>query len=279
MFVASDVNAFGHPIYERLRHAIWTARNVAGWTHDVYVINVGLTPAQADALRREDVRVQNVLHDNGNPPLYPLRQKFMYKIWADRFVPLADPIIVADCDLEFREAGVLEDLAAIARGGHIFIVEEVYRWLSNLNVTIELKAADREKSAYVFETIGSLHEHAILNAGLFGGPRDLFRRVMHWVRLIIPGLLDVYHWFWEQMALSHVLRQEEFRQRVAVLPTEYNWITHWGANPRAKILHFSGEALAELRLPMPAEFLGVEPQISQIAPMKSAVGGGLAIRA
>lgn len=257
-FVASDVNAFGHPIYERLRHAIFTARTVCRWPHDVYVINVGLTQDQADALRRADVRVVNVLHDAGNPPRYPLRQKFMYKAWADAFVPLADPLIVADCDLEFREPGVLEELVRVAAGGWVFIVEELYRWRSNLNVFLELRAADCEKAACVFDTVGSLHDLPILNAGLFGGPRALLRRVLHWVRLIIPGLLDTYHWFWEQLALSHVLAQPEFSERVAKLPTEYNWITHWGVNAAAKVLHFSGEALAEARLPMPEEYLRAE---------------------
>lgn len=283
-FVASDVNAFGHPIYERLRYAIWTARFIGNWDElggEIYVLNVGLSEAQCRALRREDVRVVNVLHDGAadhRARRYPLDgkdgragQKFMYKLLCDQFVP-ADPLIVCDCDLEFRDPHVLEELLALARD-RFFIVQERFRWRSNLNLQIELKNAGADKSALVLDEVlpiiaGRL---PILNAGLFGGPRGLaqsgalhygeyglFDRVMSRSRIVAAALLDVLHWFWEQAALCVVCRWPELAGSVAELPTEYNWLTHWGMNKKAKILHFSGEELAEeFRTKIPESYLAV----------------------
>lgn len=239
--------------WERVRRLVHCIREVQRSDVELYCINIGLSDAQAEALRLARVCPVKVIQ--GSRDAVPMRQPFLWKIFAHRFVPLAHPLIVCDTDIEFRAAGVLEELLRLA-ADRCFVAEEVFGWCSNLNVKFELGQIGLEKLAFLEPIWELLADGKILNAGLFGGPRPQVDAWMDHAMMLAGATLDVFHWFWEQIGLTVTAKMGA--HDVAVLPTEYNWITSWGRNPKARIYHFSGETLAnELRLPLPPAYLHV----------------------
>lgn len=247
--------------WQRLRHLIYSIRETSRCTADIYVLNIGLTPAQEQCLRLADLRVVRV--SRAERDAIPMPAPFMWKCFADRLCPKADPLIVCDADIEFRDPAVLAELFEVAKT-RIFIAEEIYGWVSNVNVTYELKGIHAVKQAFIDSQAHLLQDYPIVNAGLFGGPRGIFDQFMTLARMISAGILDVYHWFWEQIAFSLLVRMGLFP--VEILSTEHNWITHWGTNPKARIYHFSGGMPgclgSELRRVIPRGYLYVKPEPS-----------------
>jgi hypothetical protein len=253
--------------YQRLRHLIHSIRETQGLNPEIYVINVGLNDAQVEALVVANIRPVKVIR--GTPDETPMPQLFMYKAFADLYCPSADPLIVCDNDLEFRAPGALAELFERAKRG-MFICEEIYGWASNLSVHIECMNADPVARAFIQPQAHLLLQGPIVNAGLFGGPRNQMVRFLQTARLLIPGGLKVWHWFWEQVAFNWIVKLDLVP--VKVLPTEMNWITHWGENPNAKVWHFSGGTPGfrgeSLRVPLPDGYLDDHryDQIPWVAP-------------
>jgi hypothetical protein len=250
VFVASGDGGDFLNTWERLRRAIWSARKVCAWPHDIVVLDVGLNDLQRDALRAENICV--FCCEPWNQPI--LATKWMFKIWADRWV-MNDPVIVADADLEFRDERVLDELLDICRQGRFFIVEERARWNAAMAPFAELDRAGREAALYAVETFGPMLRRPVLNAGLFGGPRPLFDDVLDLCRAIAPSLQVVYRWFWEQLALSYWCRHKLLAERVEILPTEYNWLTAHGVNPQARVLHHHADIGNDVRAEFPDDFM------------------------
>ena len=260
--------------YERLRHCIYSIRERQGLGPDaleIYVLDIGLTPGQLVTLRLANVRVIQV-KPACEKGAVQFPAKFMYKVFADRYVPKADPLIVCDNDIEFQAPGVLAELIEIARR-RLFIAEEVYGWLSNVNVQYEVDKLDPVARILLGADDALIKRHAILNAGLWGGPRRLdgdgpgpLDQFLALARIVAAGGLHVYSWYWEQIAFCQILRLGLFD--VQVLSTEHNWITHWGDNPHARIRHFCGEGLGylgkRLRLKMPAGYLKVREAVTRV---------------
>ena len=259
--------------YDRLRHCIHSVRERQKLGPDqleIYVLDIGLTPGQLVTLRLADVRVIQV-KPACEAGAVPMPAKFMYKLFADRFVPKADPLIVCDNDIEFQDPGVLAELIDIARS-RLFICEEVYGWLSNVNVQYHVQQQDAVASLLLGTDDHLLKRHPILNAGLWGGPRGGGDRLgaldqfLALARLVTAGGLRVYSWYWEQIAFCQILRLGVFD--LQILSTEHNWITHWGDNPKARIRHFCGEGLGylgkKLRISMPAGYLKVPEPVNRV---------------
>lgn len=247
--------------WQRVRHLVHCVRQRQRCDQvELYCVDIGLSAGQSLTLRAAGVRCVKTIR--GTPDELKLRQPFMHKAFADLYVPLADPLIVVDTDMDFRADGVLEELVALARR-KLFIAEEVYGWVSNLNVKFELddhaRVHSAERRAYLDPQAHLLTRGPIYNAGLFGGPRAELDKFMMLAREMIAGTLDVYHWFWEQVAFSKIVSMGLFD--VEVLSTEHNWITSWGDNPEAKILHFSGDLSCThpQRIPIPDDYL-LEPR-------------------
>lgn len=271
------VSDAGH--WQRLRHFIWSVRQVQKSSVDIYVLDIGLNDQQKMKLREADVRVIQVMRNCDDAIRMPAA--FMWKVFADRLVPKADPLIVCDDDLEFREPGVLDELIERA-ARRLIICEEVYGWVSNVNVRFELKGIGHVKQALLQTDGHYLADYPIVNAGLFGGPRGRpewggtlpaggsIDQFLSLVRPIAGAALDVFHWYWEQLAMCQVVRLGIFD--VDILPTEFNWIPHWGHNPRAKVYHFCGPfpgvAGKELRAKVPPKFLHVAPPPSMVRTIK-----------
>lgn len=246
--------------YPRVRRLVHCIRERQCCSAELYCVDIGLAGEQVEALRVASVRVVKTIR--GTPDELKLRQPFMHKAFADLYCPLNDPLIICDTDLDFRADGVLAALIELA-GRKLFIAEEIYGWVSNLNVKFELddhaRVHSAERRAYLDPQAHLLQRGPIYNAGLFGGPRRELERFMMLAREMIAGTLDVYHWFWEQVAFSKIVAMGLFD--VEVLRTEDNWITSWGDNPAARVLHFSGDLLCEhpLRLKIPDEYLRADP--------------------
>lgn len=251
VFVASDVHSM-HPdqrVYQDyLRYAIHSVREVCKWSGRIVVLDCGLRAAQADALGAAGVRTVRV-----NQELLP--QPYMWKIYAEKLVTTADPLIVVDADMEFRAPLVIEELLGIARE-KVFAVEEVSTWHASPHMLAELGQCRGDMVLAAMEMAETLADRPVINAGLFGGPRRLLCGVLRNCRILSIGLQQVFSWFWEQLALSYWLRQPCYRQDVALLDARhYNWLTAWGVNPQAKVLHFHRNLGADQRAAMPDDYL------------------------
>lgn len=248
--------------WQRVRHLIWSIREQQGVSREaaeLVCVDIGLDPRQHARLQEAGVRCVKTIR--GTPDAMKMPQPFMHKAFADLYWPLGDPLIVCDTDLEFRAPGVLAELLELARR-KLFIAEEVFGWVSNLNVRFELDDHSRVHGPLARTFLApqaDLLEGPIYNAGLFGGPRGAFDQFMRLGREMMAGTFGVYHWFWEQAAYSKIVRMGLFD--VEILTTEHNWITSWGDNPAARILHFSGDVACThaLRTQIPADYLRLPP--------------------
>jgi len=279
VFVASDRHRLtGESLYtNRLRYAIYTARHVCNWPFRIVVMDIGLTQDQRDALNAEDVALVGVGHGTVNK----LREPFMWKIWADLRLCYEGPIIMADADLEFRDTDVLIELLEIARSGKFFICEEEGRWYLPMVDFNQVTERESEAFLYVMQEYGGLPNTRILNAGLFGGPRPLFDGMMKLVRSQVAAITTFFNWYWEQLALSYLCRNEALSDKVKILPSTYNWLPVWGLKTpgRAKVIHFISDRLADRRTPIPMKYL--RPALHRLPPTRSEddeLTAGVAVR-
>ena len=266
VFVANDrnVNDAALGVYDQLRRAIHSAREVCRWAGDIVVLDCGLNPLQQDALRAAGVTP--FLVDARQPKV--MRQPYLWKVLADKFA-LGDPLIVADADLEFRDPDALNSLVEIAGRGKCFIAEEPATWHSSLHPLVELAGSTPDKLVFLMETLYPvLANQPVLNAGLFGGPREWLGRLLDDVRMLTAGLLDVHTWFWEQLALSYWFRHWAYADHVEILPANMNWITAWGFNQAARVYHLHKNIGADQAREVPEEYL--QPRLHRLQPDRSA---------
>lgn len=229
--IATGADAKYFPLLQRCLTSI---RAKAAPVPPIHVFDVGLEPAQRDAIRP---LVADIIEPGwdfefagraGTPGYYRAQT---VRPFLPRYLPGHRVLMWIDADAFLQDGSVLELFVRAAAGGKLAIVPELDRSYRNLfHAYDEFRGVIRQSYREAFDaaTAERLVRLPLLNSGAFALERDA-PHWRAWAETLAAALQRTRNFLTEQAALNYVVY--ELGLPAHFLPARCNWICHH-AHPR-----------------------------------------------